>query len=146
MGSTCRFSIFAGLPARVVPYMSNISGTRVWSEGQPIYRQLRDRIVAMILDGEIPEGEPVPSVRQIAVEMQINPLTVSKAMQELSDEALLEKRRGLGMYVREGARSVLLQRERERFLNDEWPMLLARIERMGLDVATLLAKPAGTQS
>lgn len=126
--------------------MSNISGTRVWSEGQPIYRQLRDRIVAMILDGEIPEGEPVPSVRQIAVEMQINPLTVSKAMQELSDEALLEKRRGLGMYVREGARSVLLQRERERFLNDEWPMLLARIERMGLDVATLLAKPAGTQS
>ncbi len=109
-----------------------------WNDSVPIYRQLRDRVVAMILDGVLKEGDALPSVRQVAADFQINPLTVSKAYQELVDETLVEKRRGLGMYVTEGARSKLLGSERERFLRDEWPALLERIRRMGLDPATLL--------
>lgn len=111
----------------------------VWNDNTPIYRQLRDRVVAMILDGVLKQGDALPSVRQVAADFQINPITVSKAYQELVDENLVEKRRGLGMYVTEGARGALLKSERERFLSEEWPSLFARIERMGIDLETLLA-------
>jgi len=110
----------------------------VWNDNTPIYRQLRDRVVAMILDGVLKQGDALPSVRQVAADFQINPITVSKAYQELVDEALVEKRRGLGMYVTEGARGALLKSERERFLKEEWPSLFARLERMGIDIDTLL--------
>lgn len=112
--------------------------TVTWNDSVPIYRQLRERVVAMILDGALKEGDALPSVRQVAADFQINPLTVSKAYQELVDEQLVEKRRGLGMYVIDGARGKLLGSERERFLRDEWPALRERIQRMGLDAATLL--------
>jgi GntR family transcriptional regulator len=92
-----------------------------WSDGQPIYRQLRALAVARILDGVLGEGEPLPSVRNVAAEYRVNPLTVLKAYQELADDGLVEKRRGLGMFVTEGARARLLEGERERFLKDEWP-------------------------
>lgn len=109
-----------------------------WNDQTPIYRQLRDRVVAMILDGELKEGEAVPSVRQVAVDYQINPLTVSRAYQDLVDEDLLEKRRGLGLFVREGAREKLLEIERARFLREEWPPLKARLARLDLDIRKLL--------
>ena len=112
-----------------------------WNDSQPIYRQLRDRVVAMILDGVLKQGDALPSVRQVAADFQLNPITVSKAYQELVDDQLVEKRRGLGMYVAEGARKALLHSERERFLREEWPALRARLERLGLDLATLLAQP-----
>ncbi|GAP65038.1 GntR family transcriptional regulator [Mizugakiibacter sediminis] len=112
--------------------------TTTWSDNVPIYRQLRDRVVAMILDGALNEGDALPSVRQVAADFQINPLTVSKAYQELVDERLVEKRRGLGMYVMEGAREALLKSERERFLREEWPAIYARLKRMGLDIEALL--------
>jgi GntR family transcriptional regulator len=119
-----------------------------WNDNAPIYRQLRDRVVAMILDGVLKQGDALPSVRQVAADFQLNPITVSKAYQELVDEQLVDKRRGLGMYVTEGAREALLQSERERFLREEWPMLFARLKRMGLDLATLLekAQQSGAQS
>ncbi|WP_028769634.1 GntR family transcriptional regulator [Silanimonas lenta] len=110
-----------------------------WSDSTPIYRQLKERVVAMVLDGELKEGDALPSVRQVAAEFQLNPITVSRAYQELADEALVEKRRGLGMYVVEGARQRLLASERERFLKEEWPQVLARIERLGLTPQELLA-------
>ena len=110
-----------------------------WNDSTPIYRQLRDRVVAMILDGVLKQGDPLPSVRQVAGDFQINPITVSKAYQELVDENLVEKRRGLGMYVTEGARDALLKSERERFLREEWPTLSARLARLGLDLKELLA-------
>lgn len=116
-----------------------------WNDSTPIYRQLRERVVAMILDGVLKQGDALPSVRQVAADFQINPITVSKAYQELVDENLVEKRRGLGMYVTEGARAALLKSERERFLNEEWPALHARLERMGLDLETLLRKAAKTE-
>lgn len=109
-----------------------------WNDTVPIYRQLRDRVVAMILDSELKEGEAVPSVRQVAVDYQINPLTVSKAYQDLVDEGLLEKRRGLGLFVGEGARERLLDLERKRFLREEWPPLRARLARLDLDIGELL--------
>jgi len=109
-----------------------------WNDSVPIYRQLRDRVVAMILDRELKEGEAVPSVRQVAVDYQINPLTVSKAYQDLVDEDLLEKRRGLGLFVGDGARERLLELERQRFLKEEWPLLRARVARLGLDLKQLL--------
>ena len=112
--------------------------TVTWNDSVPIYRQLRERVVAMILDGALGEGDPLPSVRQVAADFQINPLTVSKAYQELVDDRLVEKRRGLGMYVVDGAREALLKSERERFLREEWPPLYARLKRMGLDLKTLL--------
>jgi GntR family transcriptional regulator len=112
--------------------------TITWNDSAPIYRQLRERVVAMILDGVLGEGDPLPSVRQVAADYQINPLTVSKAYQELVDEQLVEKRRGLGMFVTEGAQAALLTSERERFLREEWPALYARLQRMGLDLKTLL--------
>jgi len=110
-----------------------------WNDSTPIYRQLRDRVVAMILDGVLKQGDPLPSVRQVAGDFQINPITVSKAYQELVDENLVEKRRGLGMYVTEGAREALLKSERERFLREEWPTLSARLSRLGLSLKELMA-------
>lgn len=113
--------------------------TITWNDNVPIYRQLRDRVVAMILDGALGEGDPLPSVRQVAADYQINPLTVSKAYQELVDEQLVEKRRGLGMFITADARASLLKSERERFLREEWPPLFARIKRMDIDLERLLA-------
>lgn len=109
-----------------------------WNDSTPIYRQLRDRVVAMILDGVLKQGDPLPSVRQVAGDFQINPITVSKAYQELVDENLVEKRRGLGMYVNDGARAALLKSERERFLREEWPVLHARLGRLGLSLKELM--------
>jgi len=109
-----------------------------WDDNQPIYWQLRERTVAAILDGTMREGQPLPSVRQVAVDFQINPLTVSKAYQSLVDDELVEKRRGVGMFVREGARGKLLASERARFLNEEWPRLAERIEQLGLSIEELL--------
>jgi GntR family transcriptional regulator len=110
-----------------------------WNDGQPIYRQIRDQVVAMILDGQLKEGDPVPSVRNVAAESRVNPLTVLKAYQALADAGLLETRRGLGMFVHRGARRALLATERDRFLEEEWPKVVARIRRLGLEPATLLA-------
>jgi GntR family transcriptional regulator len=112
--------------------------TIAWNDSTPIYRQLRDRVVAMILDGVLKQGDPLPSVRQVAADFQINPITVSKAYQELVDENLVEKRRGLGMYVTEGARGALMKSERERFLSEEWPQLYARLTRLGLTLKQLM--------
>lgn len=109
-----------------------------WNDGQPIYRQLRDRVVAMILDGELKEGDPLPSVRNVAAEYRVNPLTVLKSYQELVDGQLVEKRRGLGMFVKEGARSLLLAGERQKFLAEQWPRVYATIQRLGLNAEELL--------
>jgi GntR family transcriptional regulator len=108
-----------------------------WNDSQPIYRQIRDRVVAMILDGLLKEGDPLPSVRQVAAESRVNPLTVLKAYQQLADEQLVEKRRGLGMFVDTGARALLLRAERDRFLNDQWPAIRATIQRLGLTTRDL---------
>ena len=104
-----------------------------WNEDQPIYRQLRDRVVAMILEGVLGDGDALPSVRNVAAEYRLNPLTVLKGYQELVDEGLVEKKRGRGMFVNEGAQNKLLKAERGRFLDKEWPKVLATIERLGLD-------------
>ena len=109
-----------------------------WSEGAPIYRQLKERVIAMMLDGVLKPGDALPSVRQVAAEYHLNPITVSRAYQELADEALVEKRRGLGMYVTEEASRKLLASERERFLREEWPLVLERIQRLGLSSSELL--------
>ena len=109
-----------------------------WNEDQPIYRQLRDRVVAMILEGVLGDGDALPSVRNVAAEYRLNPLTVLKGYQELVDEGLVEKKRGRGMFVNEGARVQLLKAERERFLDKEWPLIRATIERLGLNAAELL--------
>ena len=109
-----------------------------WKDNEPIYLQLRDLVITQILGGMIAEGEAVPSVRQVASEERINPLTVSKAYQLLVDEGLLEKRRGLGMFVAEGAQGTALAQERERFLSEEWPEIRARMERLGIEPAELV--------
>lgn len=109
-----------------------------WDDNQPIYWQLREKTVAAILDGTLSEEQPLPSVRQVAVDFQINPLTVSKAYQSLVDDDLVEKRRGVGMFVRSGARKQLLASERERFLTEEWPRLAHRIKGLGLSIEDLL--------
>ena len=114
-----------------------------WSDGAPIYRQLKDRVVAMLLDGILKPGDALPSVRQVAAEYQLNPITVSRAYQELADEAIVEKRRGLGMYVTEGASEKLLSSERDRFLTEEWPLVLERIQRLGLSNEELLGARTG---
>src|SRR5215468_9360000 len=111
---------------------------REWNDNQPIYRQLRDRVVAMILDGALKEGDPLPSVRTVAADYRLNPLTVLKGYQELVDEELVEKRRGLGMYVKDGARNLLLKGERQKFLAEEWPRIQETIQRLGLNVENLL--------
>ena len=113
-----------------------------WNDSQPIYRQLRARVVDMILDGLIREGEALPSVRNVAAETRVNPLTVLKAYQQLVDEQLVEKRRGLGMFVSPGARNLLLQAEREKFLQEQWPGIRATIQRLGLTPGELLAPAA----
>ena len=111
-----------------------------WNDSQPIYWQLKERTVAMILDGTLAEGEPLPSVRNVASEFQLNPITVSKSYQALVDEGLVEKRRGLGMFVCEGARRSLIESERAKFLNEEWPAMLSRVEQLGLSIEELLSK------
>jgi GntR family transcriptional regulator len=111
---------------------------REWNDNQPIYRQLRDRVVHMILDGVLKEGDPLPSVRNVAAEYRVNPLTVLKAYQELVDEGLVEKRRGLGMFVKDGAHKSLLTGERQKFLSEHWPRVHATIQRLGLNPKELL--------
>src|SRR2546423_7413187 len=111
---------------------------REWNDHQPIYRQLRHRVVHMILDGVLKEGDPLPSVRNVAAEYRLNPLTVLKGYQQLVDEELVAKRRGLGMFVRPGARALLLKGERQRFLKEHWPRIRATIERRGLTTEALL--------
>jgi len=119
---------------------------REWNDNQPIYRQLRDRVVAMMLDGVLQEGDPLPSVRNVAAEYRVNPLTVLKAYQELVDEELVEKRRGLGMFVKDGARKELLKGERQKFLDEEWPRVRATIQRLGLNADELLKGTNGAGS
>jgi GntR family transcriptional regulator len=125
---------------------------REWNDNQPIYRQLRDRVVAMILEGVLKEGDPLPSVRNVAAEYRVNPLTVLKGYQELVDEGLVESRRGLGMFINSGARNLLLKGERQKFLKEEWPRVEATIERLGLKTEDLLngrrskAKPKEEES
>jgi GntR family transcriptional regulator len=109
-----------------------------WNDSQPIYRQLRNRVVAMILDGVLKEGDPLPSVRNVAAEYRVNPLTVLKGYQQLVDEGLVESRRGLGMFVNDGAHGLLLNAERQKFLGAEWPRIQATIQRLGLKARELL--------
>jgi len=109
-----------------------------WNDSQPIYWQLKERTIAMILDGTLEEGAALPSVRTVASDFQLNPITVSKSYQALVDEELVEKRRGLGMFVCEGARKKLMESEREKFLKEEWPAMVTRIKQLGLDVTKLL--------
>jgi len=117
---------------------------REWNDNQPIYRQLRDRVVAMILEGVLNEGDPLPSVRTVAAEFRVNPLTVLKGYQELVDQEIVESKRGLGMFVKAGARKVLLKGEREKFLVEEWPRIQATIQRLGLKAEELLGNGAGS--
>jgi GntR family transcriptional regulator len=111
---------------------------REWNDSQPIYRQLRDRVVEMILDRVLKDGDPLPSVRNVAAEYRVNPLTILKAYQQLVDEELVEKRRGLGMFVKAGARNLLLRGERQKFLSEQWPRVYATIQRLGLKPEELL--------
>src|SRR6202795_3089309 len=111
---------------------------REWNDSQPIYRQLRDRVVAMILDGVLKEGDPLPSVRNVAAESRVNPLTVLKGYQQLVDEGLVETRRGRGMFINTGARNLVLQGEREKLLDEEGPRVYATIQRLGLKTKELL--------
>ncbi len=114
-----------------------------WNDSQPIYRQLRDRVIAMILDDALAEGHPLPSVRTVAADYRVNPLTVLKAYQQLADEQIVEKRRGIGMFVKAGVRQQLLRDERQRFLEREWPAVLATLKRLGLTAQELLGAAAG---
>jgi len=117
-----------------------------WNDRQPIYRQLRDRVVAMILDSVLKEGDPLPSVRNVAAEYRVNPLTVLKGYQELVDEQLVETKRGLGMFVTAGARNRLLQGERQKFLAQEWPRIAETIQRLGVTPKQLLKAAASRRS
>ena len=112
--------------------------TAQWNDSQPIYWQLKERTIAMILDGTLAEGDALPSVRTVASEFQLNPITVSKSYQTLVDEQLVEKRRGLGMFVCDGAKKQLMESERQKFLTEEWPAMVNRIGQLGLDVKKLL--------
>ena len=115
-----------------------------WNDSQPIYRQLRDRVVAMIIDGVLKEGDPLPSVRNVAAEYRVNPLTVLKGYEELVGEQLVEKRRGLGLFINAGARDLLLQSERQKFLAEQWPAIAATIQRLGLTPKELLDAAANS--
>jgi GntR family transcriptional regulator len=117
-----------------------------WNNSQPIYRQLRDRVVAMILDGVLKEGDPLPSVRNVATEYRVNPLTVLKGYQQLVEEGLVETKRGRGMFIKSGARNLLLQGERQKFLGEEWPRVYATIQRLGLKPKELLEAGATRRS
>ena len=119
---------------------------REWNDNQPIYRQLRDRVVAMILDGVLKEGDPLPSVRTVAAEYRVNPLTVLKGYQQLVDEGLVETRRGRGMFINNGARTLLLQGEREKFLAEDWPRIHETIQRLGLKAEELLNGNGATRA
>lgn len=112
--------------------------TAQWNDSQPIYWQLKERTIAMILDGTLGEGDALPSVRTVAAEFQLNPITVSKSYQTLVDEELVEKRRGLGMFVCDGAKKQLVDSERQKFLTDEWPAMVNRIGQLGLDISQLI--------
>ena len=118
---------------------------REWNDTQPIYRQLRDRVVAMMLDGVLNEGDPLPSVRNVAAEYRVNPITVLKGYQQLVDEQLVETKRGRGMFIKTGAHDLLLQAEREKFLEEQWPRIYATIQRLGLSAEELLGvrEPSG---
>src|SRR2546421_4903243 len=116
---------------------------REWDDTQPIYRQLRGRIVAMILEGSLKEGDAIPSVRTVATDYRLNPLTVLKAYQELVDEELVEMKRGRGMFVNAGARDLLLKNERQKFLDEEWPRIHEKMQRLGLSPKDLLKKRGG---
>ena len=119
---------------------------REWNDSQPIYRQLRDRVVAMILDGVLQEGDALPSVRTVAAEYRVNPLTVLKGYQQLVDEELVEKKRGIGLFVKSGARSLLLKSERQKFLAEEWPRIRETLQRLGLTEKELLDTAADRRS
>jgi GntR family transcriptional regulator len=119
---------------------------REWNDGLPIYRQLRDLVAAMILDGVLDEGDPLPSVRHVAAEYRVNPLTVLKSYQQLVDEKIVETKRGRGMFINPGARSLLLAGEREKFLTEQWPRVHATIQRLGLTAEELLNAAAGGTS
>ena len=112
-----------------------------WNDSQPIYRQLKAKLLDMILDGHVAEGEAMPSVRQISLDMKINPITVIKAVQELEGEGAVEKRRGLGMFVRDGARESLRAQAREDFLTREWPPIAARLSRLEISSTDLFQTP-----
>ena len=114
-----------------------------WNDSQPIYRQLRDRVVALILDGVLKEGDPLPSVRNVAAEYRINPITVLKGYQQLVDEQLVETKRGLGMFIKPGAHNLLLENERQKFLDEEWPGIQEKMERLGLSPKDLLKQRGG---
>ena len=117
-----------------------------WNDTLPIYRQLRDRIAEMILDAVLKEGDPLPSVRTIAAEYQVNPLTVLKGYQQLVDERVVESRRGRGMFINEGAQALLLEGERKKFLAEQWPRVLATIQRLGLSAEALVSKASATKN
>ncbi len=112
-----------------------------WNDTQPIYRQLRDRVVAMILEDVVGDGDALPSVRHVAAEYQLNPLTVMKGYQALVDEDLVEKKRGRGMYVKSGAKALLLSDERNRFIKETWPGVAMTIRRLGISLEELLEVP-----
>jgi len=116
--------------------------TAHWNDSQPIYWQLKERTIAMVLDGTLAEGDALPSVRTVAADFQLNPITVSKSYQVLVDDGLVEKRRGLGMFVCAGARQRLMESERQKFLTEEWPAMVVRIGQLGLDVNKLLQSAA----
>jgi GntR family transcriptional regulator len=136
---------FAPPPANTQMSYSEQIMDRDWNDSQPIYRQVRDRVVAMILDGALNEGDPLPSVRNVAQEYRVNPLTVMKGYQQLVDEQLVESRRGRGMFINTGARKLLLQGERQKFLNEDWPKIVATIQRLGLEPGELLSAPQASQ-
>ena len=113
-----------------------------WNDNQPIYRQLRERVIALILDNVLNDGDALPSVRNVSSEYRVNPITVSKAYQTLVDDELVEKKRGLGMFVRTGAKALLLETEKKKFLEQEWPEIVSRIKRLGLSSEELFALEA----
>ncbi len=117
-----------------------------WNDSQPIYRQLRDRVVALILEGVLKEGDPLPSVRTVAAEYRVNPLTVLKGYQELVDEDLVETRRGRGMFIKPGARTLLMEGERQKFLAEQWPRIAATIQRLGLTAEELLGRRSAAEA
>ena len=111
-----------------------------WSDSRPIYLQLRDHAISMILDGALGDGDPLPSVRTVAADFNLNPITVSKAYQSLVEDDLVERRRGLGMFVRDGAKRALMEAERNRFLDRDWPELLRRARRLDIDPKELIRR------
>jgi len=117
-----------------------------WNDTQPIYRQIHERVIAMLLDGVLDDGQALPSVRTVASDYRVNPLTVLKAYQQLADDRLIEKRRGLGMYVADGARERVIVEGREQFLRSQWPSTVATIRRLGLSTAELLAAVDATDA